>query len=107
MMNKNQIIALSISLGVIYSITLACLGVFGALISSFFMLWVPATLKTIGVVLGLVFVVFLPIRVFYAVEQNKKRSSELIMKLKRDREEMKAKELNKVAESTEKIDFYD
>lgn len=106
-MTKNIAIAISISLSVIYIITLACLGVFGDEVSKFFMLWVPTALKIIGVVLGLVFVVFLPIRVFYAIEQNKKRSSELIMKLKRDREEMEAKKLNKVAETAEKINFYD
>lgn len=106
-MTKNIAIAISISLSVIYIITLACLGVLGDEVSKFFMLWVPTALKIIGVTIGWAFIVMLPMRIFYAIEQNKKRSLELLSKLKRDREETRAKELNKIAETTERIDFYD
>ena len=44
-MTKNIAIAISISLSVIYIITLACLGIFGDEVSKFFMLWVPTALK--------------------------------------------------------------
>lgn len=107
-MTKKKIIAISVVLGVMYLIGMGCLGVFGAVVASFLMSWVPLVLKILGVFIGFVVITLLPLRVWQATEINKERMKNALLQKKRVEEEIKAKKLEKVAEAFDNgVNFYD
>lgn len=71
MMSRSKVIVLSVSIAILYSIILGAFGIFGDTIQSAIIFFLKNILPVIAIVFGYFLIVFVPIRIFQAIERNK------------------------------------
>lgn len=91
-MNRSNIIIIAISV-LVYSVILATFGVFGQTVQSGLFYFFKNILPIIGIVVGYGLTIFVPIRVFQAMERNKQIKADIENDKKLQDHALKSKEL--------------
>lgn len=91
-MNRSNIIIIAISV-LIYSVILATVGVFGQTVQNGLFYFFKNILPIIGIVVGYGLTIFVPIRVFQAMERNKQIKADIENDKKLQDHALKSKEL--------------
>lgn len=91
-MNRSNIIIIAISV-LVYSVILATVGVFGQTVQNGLFYFFKNILPIIGIVVGYGLTIFVPIRVFQAMERNKQIKADIENDKKLQDHALKSKEL--------------
>lgn len=91
-MNRSNIIIIAISV-LVYSVILATAGVFGKTVQDGLFYFFKNILPIIGIVVGYGLTIFVPIRVFQAMERNKQIKADIENDKKLQDHALKSKEL--------------
>jgi uncharacterized membrane protein len=91
-MNRSNIIIIAISV-LVYSVILATFGVFGQTVQNGLFYFFKNILPIIGIVVGYGLTIFVPIRVFQAMERNKQIKADIENDKKLQDHALKSKEL--------------
>ena len=91
-MNRSNIIIIAISV-LVYSVILATFGVFGQTVQNGLFYFFKNILPIIGIVVGYGLTIFVPIRVFQAMERNKQIKTDIENDKKLQDHALKSKEL--------------
>ena len=91
-MNRSNIIIIAISV-LVYSVILATVGVFGQTVQNGLFYFFKNILPIIGIVVGYGLTIFVPIRVFQALERNKQIKADIENDKKLQNHALKSKEL--------------
>lgn len=91
-MNRSNIIIIAISV-LVYSVILATVGVFGQTVQNGLFYFFKNILPIIGIVVGYGLTIFVPIRVFQAIERNKQIKADIENDKKLQDHALKSKEL--------------
>ena len=91
-MNRSNIIIIAISV-LVYSVILATFGVFGQTVQNGLFHFFKNILPIIGIVVGYGLTIFVPIRVFQAMERNKQIKADIENDKKLQDHALKSKEL--------------
>lgn len=91
-MNRSNIIIIAISV-LVYSVILATFGVFGKTVQDELFYFFKNILPIIGIVVGYGLTIFVPIRVFQAMERNKQIKADIENDKKLQDHALKSKEL--------------
>ena len=91
-MNRSNIIIIAISV-LVYSVILATFGVFGQTVQDRLFYFFKNILPIIGIVVGYGLTIFVPIRVFQAMERNKQIKADIENDKKLQDHALKSKEL--------------
>lgn len=91
-MNRSNIIIIAIGV-LVYSVILATFGVFGQTVQNGLFYFFKNILPIIGIVVGYGLTIFVPIRVFQAMERNKQIKADIENDKKLQDHALKSKEL--------------
>lgn len=91
-MNRSNIIIIAISV-LVYTVILATVGVFGQTVQNGLFYFFKNILPIIGIVVGYGLTIFVPIRVFQAMERNKQIKADIENDKKLQDHALKSKEL--------------
>jgi hypothetical protein len=91
-MNRSNIIIIATSV-LVYSIILATIGVFGQTVQNWLFYFFKNILPIIGIVVGYGLTIFVPIRVFQALERNRQIKADIENDKKLQDHALKSKEL--------------
>lgn len=105
-MNKRTL-AISCSLAFLYTIVLCCAGAFGEAVSSWFMSWIPMTLRILAILAGFLIVAFLPIRIEHALMYRKEQLDYIVRARNLEMLEKKQKQEDNIAKIMEKVNSYE